>query len=30
LASKIASLNPKDRYLVEEMIVRFYGEDSEE
>lgn len=30
LASKIASLTPKDRNLVEEMIVRFYGEDSDE
>jgi hypothetical protein len=30
LASKIASLNPKDRLLVEEMIVRFYGEDTDE
>jgi transcriptional regulator with XRE-family HTH domain len=30
LASKIASLTPKDRYLVEEMIVRFYGDDTEE
>ena len=30
LASKIESLTPKDRFLVEEMIVRFYGEDTEE
>ncbi|MGF6769622.1 transcriptional regulator with XRE-family HTH domain [Paraburkholderia sp. GAS199] len=30
LASKIASLTPKDRNLVEEMIDRFYGEDDEE
>lgn len=30
LASKIESLTPKDRFLVEEMIVRFYGEDAEE
>jgi len=30
LASKIASLMPQDRHLVEEMIVRFYGEDIEE
>jgi len=30
LASKIASLTPKDRNLVEEMIVRFYGEDVED
>ncbi|MFM2463821.1 XRE family transcriptional regulator [Paraburkholderia sp. RL17-368-BIF-A] len=30
LASKIQSLTPKDRFLVEEMIVRFYGEDNEE
>lgn len=30
LASKIASLLPKDRNLVEEMIERFYGEDTEE
>jgi transcriptional regulator with XRE-family HTH domain len=30
LASKIASLMPKDRYLVEEMVERFYGEDAEE
>ncbi len=30
LASKIASLMPKDRNLVEEMIERFYGEDTEE
>ncbi|MBC8745234.1 transcriptional regulator with XRE-family HTH domain [Paraburkholderia sp. WC7.3g] len=30
LASKIASLTPKDRNLVEEMIVRFYGEDSDD
>lgn len=30
LASKIESLTPKDRNLVEEMIVRFYGEDEEE
>ncbi|ASL43990.1 hypothetical protein bAD24_I10890 [Burkholderia sp. AD24] len=28
LASKIESLTPKDRFLVEEMIVRFYGEDT--
>ncbi|MFM0741577.1 XRE family transcriptional regulator [Paraburkholderia xenovorans] len=30
LASKIEALTPKDRNLVEEMIVRFYGEDDEE
>jgi transcriptional regulator with XRE-family HTH domain len=30
LASKIQSLTPKDRFLVEEMIVRFYGEEDEE
>jgi hypothetical protein len=30
LASKIASLMPKDRNLVEEMIERFYGEGAEE
>jgi transcriptional regulator with XRE-family HTH domain len=29
LASKIASLTPKDRFLVEEMIVRFYGNDDD-
>ncbi|NYH23046.1 XRE family transcriptional regulator [Paraburkholderia bryophila] len=29
LASKIGALNPKDRFLVEEMIVRFYGEEVE-
>ncbi|HZZ14251.1 MAG TPA: XRE family transcriptional regulator [Paraburkholderia sp.] len=30
LASKIESLAPKDRNLVEEMIVRFYGDTDEE
>lgn len=30
LASKIASLMPKDRNLVEEMVERFYGEDTED
>ncbi len=27
---RFESLTPKDRFLVEEMIVRFYGEDNEE
>ncbi|WGS49930.1 XRE family transcriptional regulator [Paraburkholderia sp. D15] len=30
LASKIGELNPKDRFLVEEMIVRFHGEQAPE
>ncbi|WGS49931.1 XRE family transcriptional regulator [Paraburkholderia sp. D15] len=30
LASKIALLPPRDRFLVEEMVERLYGEDSAE
>ncbi|AXE94079.1 XRE family transcriptional regulator [Paraburkholderia terricola] len=30
LVSKVVSLNPKDRFLVEEMIERLAGEDTDE